>query len=147
MRYNRDMVNHRHGDGHQNWRGAEATVEAKHFRIITVRGKPASCVWGCISPTRYEWANLTGDYDDMWDYAAMCVSCHRRYDNARRSMEPGFARHPFGPRGSLDADQVRDIRARAGAGITATALSREYGFSRGCMSKLIRGESYAWVRP
>jgi hypothetical protein len=140
------MVNHRHGDGHQNWRGAEATVEAKHFRIITVRGKPASCVWGCISPTRYEWANLTGDYDDVWDYAAMCVSCHRRYDNARRSMEPGFARHPWGDRGLFTADQVRELRRRAAAGERPVALAKEYGVAAGTMRNLIRGVKYAWVR-
>jgi hypothetical protein len=138
------MVNHRHGTGHHNWRGAEATLKAKHYRIVATRGKAASCVWGCASP-RYEWANLTGDYDDVWDYAGMCVSCHRRYDNARRSMEPGFARHPWGSRGSLSPDQVRDIRARARAGMSLTALALEYGFSRGHMGKLARRETYAWV--
>ena len=31
----------------------------------------------------YDWANLTGDYADVSDFARMCRSCHRRYDNAR----------------------------------------------------------------
>jgi hypothetical protein len=141
------MVNHRYGTGHPNWRGTEATVTAKHFRIVTMRGKAASCVWGCPSATRYEWANLTGDYDDIWDYAAMCRSCHRRYDNARRSMEPGFARHPFGPRGLFTVDQVRELRTRAAAGERPSALAREYGVARNTMGSLIRGDKYAWADP
>jgi hypothetical protein len=39
---------------------------------------------------RYEWANLTGDYHNPGDYAPMCGTCHKRYDQARKSMEPGF---------------------------------------------------------
>jgi hypothetical protein len=34
--------------------------------------------------TRYEWANLTGSYGDPGDYERMCVTCHRRFDAARR---------------------------------------------------------------
>jgi len=139
------MVNHRNGDDHPNWRGTEATLKAKHCRIVTVRGKAASCIWGCTSQ-RYQWANLTGDYDDVRDYAAMCVSCHRRYDNARRSMEPGFARHPWGERGRFTADQVRELRRRAAGGERPSALAREYGVDDGTMRRLIRGERYAWVK-
>jgi hypothetical protein len=133
------------GDRHPNWRGAEASVEAKHFRVITARGKPASCIWGCADAKRYEWANLTGDYDDIWDYAAMCAKCHRKYDNARRSMEPGFTRHPWGYRGLFTADQVRELRRRAADGERPAALAREYGIAGGTMGSLIRGDKYAWV--
>jgi hypothetical protein len=35
---------------------------------------------------RYEWANLTGRYDDVKDYARMCISCHRKYDKKRREL-------------------------------------------------------------
>ena len=35
---------------------------------------------------RMEWANLTGEYQDVTDYARMCVSCHRKFDAARRAL-------------------------------------------------------------
>ena len=34
----------------------------------------------------YDWANLTGDYPNPDGYERMCRSCHRRYDNARRTQ-------------------------------------------------------------
>ena len=134
------------GSDHGNWRGPRATITAKHYRVRTVRGRPSSCVWGCEGAWRYEWANLTGDYDDVWDYAPMCVRCHRRYDMARRTMEPGFTRHPWGAQGILSADQVRDLRARAAAGVTHSSLAREFDVSAAVISAAIRGENYAWVR-
>ena len=36
--------------------------------------------------TRFEWANLTGSYEDIDDYARMCCSCHRSYDAERRAF-------------------------------------------------------------
>ena len=40
---------------------------------------------GTTDPTkRYEWANLTGHYEDVADYERMCKSCHERYDRARQ---------------------------------------------------------------
>ena len=74
--------------------GVPGTAEYKyvHHRVNYVRGKAASCVWGCVAD-RYEWANLTDDYDNLNDYAQMCRSCHRRYDFTRASMEEGFVKH------------------------------------------------------
>jgi len=50
-----------------------------HKRVYDRRGRASSCVNGCEA-TRYEWANLTGRYEDPEDYQAMCVLCHRRMD-------------------------------------------------------------------
>jgi hypothetical protein len=135
-----------HGDRHGNWRGTQATVTAKHYRIRTIRGNPTTCIWGCQDSWRYEWANLTGDYDDIWDYAPMCVRCHRRYDNARRTMEEDFTRHPWGVRGRFSADQVRELRRRAAAGTSQTALARENNCSVSTITNVIRRVSYAWVK-
>jgi len=35
---------------------------------------------------RYEWCNLTGKYEDIMDYARMCIPCHRKYDKKRREL-------------------------------------------------------------
>lgn len=56
-----------------------------HVLTQVARGKPARCDrCGITSAGRYEWANLTGKYTDIYDYQRMCVSCHRQYDAARR---------------------------------------------------------------
>jgi hypothetical protein len=58
-----------------------------HQRVYTQRGPAVSCVWGCES-TKYDWANLMGNYDDVWDYAQMCRECHTRFDGSIGKMMP-----------------------------------------------------------
>jgi len=69
------------------WKGSRATYAALHKRVEVARGTPAVCErCGASGPGRsYDWANLTGRYDDVTDYERMCRSCHRRYDAHRRS--------------------------------------------------------------
>lgn len=73
------------GENNSYWKGSEATYAALHYRVESKRGKPHFCeACGTMDATRYEWANLTGRYDDIMDYSRMCVSCHRKYDRKRR---------------------------------------------------------------
>jgi hypothetical protein len=76
------------GAANHMWSGDEAGYQALHLRVETARGKPTECQrCGLIDPaSRYEWANLTGNYQDIEDYERMCVSCHRRYDAQRRAV-------------------------------------------------------------
>lgn len=54
------------------------------MRVDAARGKPSECTQcGTTEARMYHWANLTGNYDDIWDYARMCVPCHRKYDRDR----------------------------------------------------------------
>lgn len=62
-----------------------AVAATGHQRLYKVRGKADHCVFGHIAD-RYHWANLTDDYMDPYDYAPMCISCHRRYDHQIRIM-------------------------------------------------------------
>ena len=73
------------GEKNHSWKGDNATYAALHYRVISARGKPNKCE-NCktTKAKRFEWANLTGKYDDIYDYTRMCVSCHRKYD--RESM-------------------------------------------------------------
>lgn len=71
------------------WKGAAASYSAKHKRLRAARGPaPKHCsVCGSKddpSVFRYEWANLTGNYDDVNDFVPMCMPCHRAYDASRR---------------------------------------------------------------
>lgn len=75
------------GDRNASWRGDDVTYSAAHVRVVTARGKPNECS-RCgrnDGDATYEWANLTGAYHDVNDYARMCRSCHRRFDHERRN--------------------------------------------------------------
>ena len=62
------------------WKGASAKYSALHARLYRTFGKPESCSVCGATGTRLDYANLTGNYADMADYAAMCRVCHRRFD-------------------------------------------------------------------
>lgn len=80
---------HRDQAGERNhmWRGDEAKYQALHLRVQVARGTPSRCA--CCDTTepttKYEWANLSGRYADINDYARLCIPCHRRLDAARRA--------------------------------------------------------------
>lgn len=75
------------GDSNHMWKGNRASYGAKHMRIYSLLGRASD--YGCSicgrkdSAVSYDWANLSGDYDDIKDFAPMCRSCHRKYDYAR----------------------------------------------------------------
>jgi hypothetical protein len=75
------------GPANDHWKGDQAGYEALHLRVITAYGRPQRCdKCGTKDPGKYEWANLTGHYEDIDDYARMCVPCHRRFDGQRRAQ-------------------------------------------------------------
>ena len=59
-----------------------------HARVRTLRGSPHKCeVCGEDSLKKwYDWANLTGQYEDPDDYKRMCRRCHRSYDKGRQTL-------------------------------------------------------------
>jgi hypothetical protein len=66
-------------------------------------------------------------------------------DNSSDMVQKGRSHDLRGersPRAKLTAEQVAKIRRRAGAGETCGVLAREFGFSTGAMSRVIRGERY-----
>lgn len=85
------------GPANVAWRGSLAGYQALHLRVEAARGKPSECsrCGKAQLDCRYEWANLTGRYDDINDYERMCVSCHRRYDASRRAAT-GVRTSPVG---------------------------------------------------
>jgi len=72
------------GSNNSSWKGDLAGYQALHLRVEAARGKPSECSLCDATTGRFEWANLTGDYTNINDYARMCVVCHRQYDLARR---------------------------------------------------------------
>ena len=70
------------GAANTGWRGEKASLTNKHRRLYRAFGQPKVCdVCGTDDPKRtYDWANLTGDYDNPADFKRMCRSCHWKYD-------------------------------------------------------------------
>lgn len=78
------------GPANPNWKGDAASYSAFHYRLTQLKGQPQHCS-NCDTSDpslSYDWANLTGDYADVDDYARMCRPCHRNYDNARQETHP-----------------------------------------------------------
>lgn len=69
------------GEKNAYWKGRLAGKQALHRRLYARHGKPTCCtVCGSTSAKAYDYANLSGRYEDLSDYAAMCRSCHWKYD-------------------------------------------------------------------
>lgn len=70
------------GKNNHAWKGDEASIYAFHRRLYSRFGKPTKCgVCGTTKAEHYDYANLTGRYEDIEDYLPMCRSCHWRYDD------------------------------------------------------------------
>ena len=75
------------GEKNSSWRGDRATYTAFHNRMYALRGKPRLCeTCGTTTARSYDWANMTGRYDDPTDYRRLCRSCHWKYDNTARNL-------------------------------------------------------------
>ena len=78
------------GEKNSNWKGEHARYGSFHQRVKDNRGIARDygcCICGSTDPENdYDWANLTGNYNDIMDYAPMCRSCHRKYDHGKVVM-------------------------------------------------------------
>lgn len=75
------------GANNHMWKGDDASKYAFHRRLYTRHGKPEKCsVCGTTESDNYDYANLTGRYEDLDDYAPMCRSCHWKYDDKIRNI-------------------------------------------------------------
>ena len=71
------------------WKGDEAGYQAMHLRLYRARGRPFPCsVCRSMTAKAYDWANLTGNYSDMTDFAPMCRSCHWKHDGRIKNLRP-----------------------------------------------------------
>ena len=69
------------GEKNALWKGDEAGKQALHRRLYARFGKPSKCgKCGTTASAHYDYANLTGHYEDLNDYLPMCRSCHWKYD-------------------------------------------------------------------
>jgi predicted Fe-S protein YdhL (DUF1289 family) len=81
------------GKDNASWKGNEAGYKAFHYRLYSVRGKPDYCsMCERTEAKRFEWANMTGTYEDIYDYVRLCSSCHAKFDNKVRHLKGGIKR-------------------------------------------------------
>jgi hypothetical protein len=131
------------GKDHPAWLGDQAKYMALHDRLRRRRGDAVSCVWGCKAK-KYEWANLTGDYHDVEDFAPMCTGCHTRFDQTVRTMAEDFQGRKIS-HARLTEGVVKSARLRRSAGETISGLAREFGVHPASMGEAIRGKTWQWV--
>ena len=78
------------GEKNSSWKGENAKYGSFHQRVKGNRGRAKDygcCICGTTDTNKnYDWANLTGNYNDIMDYAPMCRSCHRKYDYGKLVM-------------------------------------------------------------
>lgn len=78
------------GANNHAWKGDQATYAAFHYRLYSRFGKPSKCTsCGTDSAEHYDYANLTGRYECVDDYAAMCRSCHWKLDGKVNNIFKG----------------------------------------------------------
>ena len=76
------------GEANQMWKGDEAGYQALHIRLYKRFGKPDHCsVCGTREAPAFDYANLTGNYADISDYAPMCRSCHHKFDGRAANLK------------------------------------------------------------
>ena len=77
------------GCNNSSWVGNKAKYATLHKRVEALKGKPQYCeVCGTSNPsTKYEWANVTGNYYDIENgYKRMCAKCHRAFDRSEKGV-------------------------------------------------------------
>jgi len=79
------------GENNSSWKGQSANLVCKHKRLYRAFGQPSRCdVCGTTDPSKsYDWANLSGDYDNPLDFKRMCRSCHWKYDKKHLNFNGG----------------------------------------------------------
>lgn len=75
------------GENNAYWGGktGEVGYAANHLRVERLRGKPSLCVM-CESRVKCEWANVSGEFSNPYDYIRLCGSCHARFDKKHNNL-------------------------------------------------------------
>lgn len=139
--YPADNYPYQRGPDHPDWKGTAASYSAMHKRIYRARGKADHCIresmGGCAG--RFEWANISGDYNDIWDYMQLCRAHHDEYDGVQEK------RRGERSRAKLTDDAVREIRRRRGVGESVASLALAFDVDRSAVYRIMKGKSWGWL--
>lgn len=116
-----------------------------HKKISQLKGQPKKCE-KCGTEDinlRYEWANLTGNYNDIDDYRRMCQPCHIKFDNSATRGE----NHP---KHKLTEEDVREIRQRYIKGShgpnSTPSLAKEFGVHQRKIWEIVNMKAWKHVK-
>lgn len=135
------------GSGHPGWKGRDVGYFGMHDRVRFWRGKADHCIHraaiGCTSQ-RFQWAHIhDSEPTDIYNYVAMCVTCHRGYDAPMR-----LAALPRGEAHSsakLTAALVVEIRGRVANGEKQVSLAREFGVDDSTICNIVKRKIWKHV--
>lgn len=70
-----------------HWKGDNVGYKTYHQRVQAQRGKPSRCEM-CETTTakKFEWASMTRDFKNIYDYIRLCVSCHKKFDKIHLNL-------------------------------------------------------------
>lgn len=87
--HHKSIKRNQFGSNNSNWKGCSANLVSKHKRLYRAFGQPSTCdVCGTSENNKsYDWANLSGDYDNPSDFKRMCRSCHSKYDKKHENFK------------------------------------------------------------
>lgn len=102
------------------WSGSYARY---HMRVRAKRGTPKHCEeCGTSDPKkRYDWASLSGKFDDVNDYMRLCRPCHTRRDL-----------------GKLTKEDIETIRQRCGSGEMQKDVAKAFNVDPSLVSRYVR---------
>lgn len=132
------------GEANPAWRSDGISYFGMHQRVRATRGKADHCErCGVNDPSlTYNWASLSDEPKSIWDFEAMCRSCHMKFDNHRDTQRPGWQGHR---NRKLSADSVLEIRERHAKGAKVIHLAAEYGVSHATIGRAVSGETWGWL--
>ncbi len=112
-----------------------------HYQVEKRRGKPSKCEeCGTLDAKKYEWANITGDYENTDDYKRLCTSCHRLLDlpiwNHAKGERVGISK--------LTEDDVLFIRTFRFL-FTEKTLARIFNINLSGIGKIVRRETWKHI--
>ena len=127
-----------------NWKGEEASYQAKHIWMINNYGSPIRCDH-CGKRQRkskgrniIQWANISGKFKrERSDWMTLCVSCHKKYDYRNGAYHVRGEKHCWS---KLNEKQVKEIRQKHipykhGNSIK---IAEQYNISTATISAIIR---------
>lgn len=77
-----------HGANNPRWAGDRPSYFAAHKRVRKIRGTPSKCSrCDTTRAKRFDWANVSGRFEDPNDYIRLCVSCHSKFDDWGRNLQ------------------------------------------------------------
>lgn len=114
------------GEEHFNHKGDKAGYKALHLRVQQIRGRAILCE-NCGSDYFVEWANLTGKYENVMDYKALCRKCHHKLDghNFKRAKTLGLNKLSIISKKGWETRRKTSIEASSSLGSAEGGVLRE----------------------